>query len=266
MNSFSALELQAVQAAKNQDWLAAIQINQQILDENESDVNAFMRQGVAYVQVDEMPKAKAAFHQVLVLDKSNTLAKKHLERIKNHQGISLSSLPSDEQFIEEPGKTKTVELHRLAGKDQLATIAIGQVCVLKPKSRYISVEVGKVYVGSLPEDLSSRISKLMKEGNEYACYIRSLSGTTCSIFIKETLRSKKNEFVNSFPAAKSQLSTLNDDMFLADDTVPFQIEDVPMQMVSTDDDEEKKLDSYQITEHETDEREREMPEADDSEP
>ena len=151
-----------------------------------------------------------------------------------------------EQFIEEPGKTKTVELHRLASKDQIAHLAVGQTCSLKPKNRYISVEVGKTYLGSLPEDLSYRLTKLMKNGNEYICYIRSISTNSCSIFIKETKRSKPNEFVNSFPTSKNQISTIND-MFLADDAVPLQMENIPIQIVVTDreDEEEPTIDLYE---------------------
>ncbi len=108
------LQLQAVQAAKNQNWDGAIEHNLTILVDSPTDVGALTRLGVAYAQINKLKEAKKAFTQVLELDKSNQLAKKHLEKMKNNQTISLSSLPANEQFIEEPGKTKTVELHRLA--------------------------------------------------------------------------------------------------------------------------------------------------------
>jgi tetratricopeptide (TPR) repeat protein len=231
----TALEAQAITAAKTQNWDQAISANQQILEQDPQNVNALMRLGVAQVQLGDVKTAKKTFEQVLELDKSNQLAKKHLLKLKNNQTIPLTSLPSDEQFIEEPGKTKTVELHRLASKDQLEQLAIGQVCELRPKNRFISVEVNKKYIGSMPEDLSSRLTKLMKAGNLYACYIRGISPTYCSVFLKETQRSKENEFINSFPVNKSQMSSLND-MFMTDDNIPLQLEDIPLQMVETDND------------------------------
>jgi tetratricopeptide (TPR) repeat protein len=231
------IELQAIQAAKTQDWDTAITLNQQITEIDPTDINAFNRLGVAQVQLGQMKQAKASFEQVLEIDKTNGLAKKHLLKLKNNQPITLHSLPKDEEFIEEPGKTRTVELNRLASKDQLDKYSVGQSCQLKPKGRFISVEIEKVYIGSLPEDLSARLTKLIKDGNEYACYIQSISSTSCSVFLKETQRSKKNEFVHSFPIVKSQLSTLND-MFLADESVPLQMEDIPLQIVETDADEE----------------------------
>ncbi len=47
MTTFSALETSAIQAAKTQNWPAAIQYNQQILDESPSDILALNRLGVA---------------------------------------------------------------------------------------------------------------------------------------------------------------------------------------------------------------------------
>ncbi len=244
MNTISVLELQAIQAAKAQKWQTAIEANQEILKQNPTDINALNRLGVAYVQINEVGKAKEAFEHVLEIDKSNVLAKKHLERIKNHQSINLSLLPADEQFIEEPGKTRTVELHRLPGKEQLSKIAVGQICELKPKNRFISVDVDDTYLGSLPDDLSFQLTKLIKSGNKYVCYVRSISSSTCSVFIKETFRSEENQFVNSFPTKKDQASAMSD-MLLVDESIPLPTEDIPLQMVDTDaDTEEKALDSF----------------------
>ena len=248
MNTPTDHQLLAIQAAKAHEWHTAIEHNLALLEENPEDIGAKIRLGVAYAQLDQIKEAKKAFTEVLELDKSNQLVKKHLEKLKNHQTISLSALPADEQFIEEPGKTKTVELHRLAGKDQLEQLSVGQICTLKPKNRFVSVEVGKTYVGSLPEDLSARLTKLMKGGNVYICYIRSVSHSSCSVFIKETVRSKEFEYVNSFPSSKSQITTIND-MFLAEDNLELQREGdfVPPQIVVTDEDEEKRLDSFDVS-------------------
>ncbi len=241
------LENQAIQASKNQDWEQALSLNLAILEQEDINVPALMRSGIAYIQLDKKAKAKEAFEQVLVIDKSNALAKKHLLKLKNNQKIILSRLPSNEEFIEEPGKSKTVELHRLAGKEQLESLSVGQECTLKSKNRFISVESNKVYIGSLPEDLSARLSKLINSGNTYACYIQSLSSTSCTVFIKEMSRSKHNQFIHSFPVAKSQLGGLND-MYLSDDTIPLQMEDIPLQMVETDTDDEKAPDRFDIDE------------------
>jgi tetratricopeptide (TPR) repeat protein len=254
----SQLEGQAIQAAKNQDWQTAISVNQQLIDDNPENIQAYIRLGVAQVQLGKVKEAKHAFNQALELDKTNQLAKKHLVKLQNNQTIVLSTLPADEQFIEEPGKTKTVELHRLAGKDQLENLSVGQVCELKPKNRFIAIEVNKTYIGALPEDISSRLTKLMKGGNQYVCYIRSVSPTscTCSVFIKEILRSAEQEFIHSFPINKNQLATLND--MYADDNFTFEMEDIPLQIVETDNDEERtSADAFPLDEPEHEEMQEE---------
>ena len=232
------LEQQAINAAKQQNWQAAIDFNKQIIEQDATNMPAMIRQGVALVQLGKTKEAKKLFQDVLELDKTHQLAKKHLQKLQNNQTITLSSLPGDEQFIEEPGKTKTVELHRLVGKEQLEGISVGQICDMKPKNRFISVELNGKYIGSLPEDLSSRLTKLIKGGNIYACYIRSISSHSCGVFIKELERSKSQEFVSSFPVAKSQANSLSD-MYLADDNMPLELEAIPIQIVETDNDEER---------------------------
>ena len=233
------LEEQAIQAAKHQDWQAAVSANQLLIEENKENIQAYIRLGVAQVQLSQLKEAKLSFTHALELDKSNQLVKKHLQKLENNQTIVLSTLPADEQFIEEPGKTKTVELHRLGGKEQLEKISVGQLCELKPKNRFIAVEVNKVYIGSLPDDISSRLTKLMKGGNEYVCYIRSVSPTSCvaSVFIKETFRATEQEFIHSFPVNKGQFAAINE--MYADDNYTFELEDIPLQIVETDNDEER---------------------------
>jgi len=259
------LEEKAIQAAKSQNWQAAIDVNKQLIEENAENIQAYIRLGVAQAQIGLLKDAKHAFTQTLELDKTNQLAKKHLLRLENNQSIMLSSLPSDEEFIEEPGKTRTVELHRLAGKELLEKLSVGQVCELKSKNRFISAEVNKVYIGSLPEDLSARLTKLMKGGNQYVCYIRSISSTncSCSVFIKEISRSVDQEFINSFPVSKSSTNALNE--MYADDNYSFEIEDIPLQIVETDNDEERTVGDNFRPAPDDGEREREEPE-DNNEP
>jgi tetratricopeptide (TPR) repeat protein len=232
--TLSTLETQAVSAAKAQNWTEALEFNRLILEENPHDLGALNRLGLAHLQLGEKKKAIEAFTQVLAHDKSNQIAKKNLQKIKADQPIQLSALASSDQFIEEPGKTKIVDLHRLAGKNVLESMSIGKACELKCKSRFISVEADGHYIGSLPEDLSSRLSGLIKAGNKYSCVIRAVSGTSCSVFLKEEFRAKSQEFVNSFPAAKP-VNALTD-AFLLDSDMPLQLEEVQLQVVFTDTD------------------------------
>lgn len=238
MNAQTAL-YQAINAAKDSNWPMAIECNQAILDQNPNDVGALNRMAVAHLQLKDVKKAKSMFKRVLEIDKSNSIAKKNLARLDNNQATVVPTF-SREDFIEEPGKTKTVELHRLAGKNVLDSLAIGMECDLKPKNRYISVETSGNYIGALPEDISFRLAKLIETGNTYFCCIRSFSASHCSIYIKELSRSVENENVHSFPISKNSLAAIND----VDDHLLLE-DDIPVQIVDSDSDVEKSLDEIE---------------------
>jgi tetratricopeptide (TPR) repeat protein len=240
MNKQSTLQLQAVTAAKNSDWKKAVIFNEEILETNSENLGALNRLGLAYVQIGKKAKAKKTFKQALEIDSSNKIAKKNLEKIKNKQTNTPNF--SKEHFIEEPGKTTIVELHRLAGKTVLINLTSGSECQLKIKNRYIAVEANKKYLGTLPEDLSFRLTKLINRGNEYDCFIHSISVKSCQvhIYIKEVLRSKKNINILSFPANKDNIATINDidEKFLLEDNIP-------MEIVHTDTDSELMIENVQ---------------------
>lgn len=243
MNKLSTLQLQAVNAAKNSDWNKAIELNEQIIQLNHKNLGALNRLGLSYLQIKKPGKAKSCFKQVLEIDCSNNIAKKNLEKIKNKQNTTPNF--SQEHFIEEPGKTKITELHRLTGKAILTNLSPGCVCELKIKNRYISVESNGKYIGTLPEDLSFRLTKLIKRKNQYECYIHTASPKSCSVYVKEIYRSKQNENIHSFPLNKNLIANINDidEKFLLED-------DIPMEIINTDTDQEKGIDSSTLADPE----------------
>jgi tetratricopeptide (TPR) repeat protein len=239
MNKQNLLQLQAVKAAKKLDWNTAISLNQSIIDIDPNNLGALNRMGVAYLQNKKNGLAKRAFNKALEVDNSNPIAKKHLDSIKKKK-ITKTPLFSRVHFIEEPGTTKIVDLHRIANKTILEKLSVSQPCSLKPKGRYLSVVTeDNEYLGALPEDLSFRLTKLMKRGNTYASYVHSITTKSCKVYIKESSRSKVNENINSFSLNKSSghLGVINDvdDRFLLEKNIPVAI-------VETDKDNEKTID------------------------
>jgi tetratricopeptide (TPR) repeat protein len=230
------LRRQAIHAAKTGNWAEAATLNKQILEQHPEDTSAFNRLGIAYVQLGEINKAKKAFKEALKLDQTNIIAKKHLDKLENNQELAAPSF-APLHFIEEPGKTKTVDLHRLANKQTLEKLAVGKSCELKQKNRYISVEVDGMYIGALPEDISFRLGKLIANGNRYSCTVRSANGKSCSVYIKEMFSHPKNKGVQSFPGNKNAIAQLQDidESYLIHD-------DIPMEIVDTDRDIERSLD------------------------
>jgi len=223
MLSQMLLRQEAINAAKNADWPAAITLNQEILQQNSTDLEAMNRLGLAFLKNDQLDKAKKTFKQVLEIDISNIIANKHLNKIKNNELSPDIVFDNNNDFIEEPGKSKIVALHRLTGKDQLKKIKIGQACKLQLKNRYISiVDENDKHIGALPEDISFRLSKLISHGNQYRCVIYKVNDKQCLVQIKETFRSKKNEQFVSFPSKMQNNLVLPDD-FIMEEDIPFEV-------------------------------------------
>jgi tetratricopeptide (TPR) repeat protein len=235
MSLQSDLKNLSIKDAKNGDWKQAIEHNNQILELSPENTNALNRLGIAYVQVGKISKAKKSFKQALDIDKNNKIAKKHLEKLANNQTCVAPSF-SNSHFIEEPGKTRTVSLFRLAGKNVLDCVGVGKECELIIKNRFISIEIEGKYIGALPEDLSFRLTKLIKSGNEYQCIVRSSNQKNCEVFLKETLISKKNVGTHSFPPSKMSLNPLSQ----LDEAVVLE-ENLPVEMLDTDNDTEKTI-------------------------
>lgn len=217
------LKQEAINAAKNSDWPKAILINQEIVERYGEEPETMNRLGLAYLKNNQAAEAKKTFKRILEIDKSNIIANKHLEKIKNNESSVDIIFNQDNDFIEEPGKSKIVTLHRLAGKDQLKKLKVGQICFLQLKNRYISiVDENEKHIGALPEDISFRLSKLISNGNEYRCVIYKVNDKQCLIQVKETFRSKKNEQVVSFPN-KTQGNLVLPDDFILEEDIPFEV-------------------------------------------
>lgn len=223
MQNQMLLKQEAINAAKNSDWAKAILINQEIIERYGEEPETMNRLGLAYLKNNQVAEAKKTFKRTLEIDKSNIIANKHLDKIKNNESSVDIIFNQDNDFIEEPGKSKIVTLHRLAGKDQLKKLKVGQVCFLQLKNRYISiVDENDRHIGALPEDISFRLSKLISNGNEYRCVVYKVNEKQCLIQVKETFRSKKNEQIVSFPNKAQNNLVLPDDFILEED-IPFEV-------------------------------------------
>ena len=225
MKKYATLIQEAISAAKSQDWKKALELNNELLERNNKDVGALNRIGLAHLQLEETGKAKKSFAAVIEIDKSNIIANKHLKNIKNKQKTSLSMAQT--YFIKEPGKTKITVLHRLARKDLLKKLQVGQKCSLIIKGKHISIETEEnKYVGALPDDLSFRLCKLIQRGNKYDCLIHKITTKSCSVHLKENRVSAKNKHILSFPTGKASaiqsISPLEEE-FLIEKDIPINI-------------------------------------------
>lgn len=197
MEEIKILAQKAIQSALSGEWPKAVELNQEILKKDSKNIEALNRLTKAYLELGKKKKARATIKKVLNLDEFNPIAIKNLKKINEFfAGKKTDKTTTDpDLFIEEPGKTKTVQLINLADKSILSKLAIGEKVNLVPRKRRISVvSQSGTYLGKLPDDISHKLGSFIKGGNQYQTYIRSTSDGV-KVFIREVSRAKK--FANS---------------------------------------------------------------------
>lgn len=232
MKNFTALSKKAIQAAKNKDWDQAVDINLSILEEDDQNIDALNRLALAYMQQSHPRLARQALKQVLDIDKHNKIAQKNLKKVRDKQPSQIDF--NQNQFIEEPGKAKNIELVRVSTDDELTDVGVGQSCQLDPKNEYVSVSTTQgQYLGLIPQHVSQRLIQLIDSGNSYETTVKVCKPEKCVIHVKEKAVSAQNSGITSFPTSpgdRSYSSKMIDE---------YKVEDnVPLDIVDTDTDEE----------------------------
>jgi len=198
---------QAIQTALLGDWQNAILLNQQILEQEPNDIDTLNRLAFAFLSMGKPKDAKTLYEKVLSLDMKNPIAIRNLKRLNdtkpNRPNIQLNNL-----FIEEPGKTKVIELLNVADKKIIAHLRSGEMLSLRIKrNKIFAIDTENQYIGMLPDDICQRLIKFMNAGNVYEAYIRTVDNNRACIFVRETKRIKKFRDQPSFVSTdKAKLS------------------------------------------------------------
>lgn len=185
-------------------WDEALKLNHDLLTKNPEDVDALNRTAYAYLQTGKIKEAKKYYKKVISIDTYNQIAKKNLLKISNYKKPAInadSETPPlrPEYFIEEPGKTKSILLINTAPFSTLSNLPIGKEVALSPKKHTIEIRDGnKMYIGALPDDISFRLNRCLKAGNEYAVFIKNVTKNAVSVFVRELKRGAKFKNQPSF--------------------------------------------------------------------
>lgn len=219
MNTIPLLEQQAIDSAIQNNWEEAIDMNKRVLKLDKKNIDAHLRLAFAYLQSNKTILAKKYYKLALKLQPGNRSIAENLERIKFLQ-LRKSKLPKDKSvnldpnlFLETPGKTRSIVLVNPGQKNILAQLSIGRLVFLMPKKRKIEVRSqNKEYIGSLPDDISKRLTIFMKAGSEFSTYIKESSLTRVVVFVREERKGKKVMKYTSFPTnIQSRLTEMTKD-------------------------------------------------------
>ncbi len=234
----SNLHQVAIQAALNSNWETAVKVNKEILKVDPQSIDALNRLAKAYFETGNYTLAKKYYSATLKYDPYNPIAAKNLKILKatKADGKELSSVAngkiSSSLFLQEPGKTKVVNLLKVAEPQKLSQVYPGlQVnMVVKNRGVTITTNIGG-YLGVLPDDISHHILKLTKGGNKYEIFIKAVKVNGLIILIKEIFRSKRFHNQPSFLDSKhtgsniDMLSTKIDDLDDEDDETGDEVEE-----------------------------------------
>lgn len=211
------LTSKAISAALNSSWQDAILANSELLKENPLDVEALNRLAHAYKQAGEIKKAQTTYRKVLKVDRFNPIATKNLwllERLpKNLKNLNCNGGGTFSQmFLEEPGKTKVVALINLAPLRTILSLSYGnKVNLFIKRHTTIVCAPDGTYLGALPDDLSTKLMRLLRGGNRYEAFVKSVGKNCLSIFIRELFRSSRFKTSPTFPTLCSHSDHKNEE-------------------------------------------------------
>ncbi len=196
-----SIKNQAIQTALQGNWTEAIALNKGLIKENPEDIDALNRIALAYTIVGKVKEAKSAYQKVVNIDPLNSIALRNLKKLKD-KNLKITPVSGNyqinNQFLEEPGKTKVIELINIAQPKIVEALRMGQSLTLSVKRLKIFAQEQNQYIGVLPDDIAKRLIKFIKAGAIYDAYVKSANPHKVSIFIKEIKRAKRYKDQPSF--------------------------------------------------------------------
>jgi len=195
----------AIDLAMQGKWREAVDINNTIISNFPTDVDAHNRLGRAYLELGEYIPAREAYGKALKLDPYNSIAKKNLERMSRLEAAAVtaeadSRTAAPQSFIEEVGKAGVVKLSRMAPPEVLVKMVAGDKVYLRIEGASLFVENGRgEYLGEIEPRHALRLIKLMFGGNKYSAAVVSASEQKITVIVRETYQHPDQVGIPSFP-------------------------------------------------------------------
>lgn len=204
----SNLNQLAIIAALDSRWADALKFNRRIIKVDPQNVDALNRQAHVYMETGKSNLAKKYYNDVLKIDPYNPIALKNLKIIKSFRSSGQRNGDirpngefklSPDLFLQEPGKTKVVSLLKVAEPQKLSEAFCGMQVNFAIKNRKIIIIDGRgSYLGVMPDDMSHHLIRLIRGGNKYNLFVKSIRVNSLSVLIKEKFRSKRFKNQPSF--------------------------------------------------------------------
>jgi len=205
-NAQSNLSYLAIDAALDSRWDEALKLNRKIIKADPQNIDALARLARAYMEMGRLNLARKYYCEVIKIDPYNPIASKNLKIIKSFKPNGQSHIVhtngsklSASLFLQEPGKTKIVSLLKVAEPQKLSRSYCGMPVEMIVKNRKITiVDSFGNYLGVLPDDVNHHLLRLLRGGNKYNLYIKSIRVNGLAVLIKEIFRSRRFKNQPSF--------------------------------------------------------------------
>lgn len=226
---------EAIKAALQGTWDKAVQLNVALYDDYPEDITILNRLGHAYAELGQVNKASSTYKKVLEIDPYNPIAKRNLEKLSTLRTSSVKPKEAKaidpDMFLEEPGKTRAIDLSDLAMPKVLILLRVGDNVVLKATKTDVTIvsEEGK-RLGKLEPTWGKEVAQAISLGSEFSGIVKSITvgknpkDSTLSVFLREKKRSRKLAHptfpidTNFTPYVREEtLSHLNEEQIAAKD-------------------------------------------------
>lgn len=136
--TLSELQKLSIKAALNKNWQEAIDLNLQILNQDENNLDARLRLGVAYLQLEDFKNAKKYYNEVLERDPINKIAIEKMKFVKEKK-IQEFIIPDTDRLLKEPGNSIELSVEILTKGITSEKFKFGDNLILKVKDKTISI-------------------------------------------------------------------------------------------------------------------------------
>lgn len=193
----------AIAAALESSWDKAVELNNALLEDYPEDIDVLNRLAHAQSELGQINKARSTYQKVLEIDAYNPIATRNLTKLTTMRGNGIkpkegSKSLNPEIFLEDPGKTKTIQVMDLAMPKVLVQLRIGDVIQLHSTKDSVSiVSEDDRRLGKLETSWGKEIAIASSLGSEFSAVIKSVmvgkdpKESSLTIFIREIKRSSK---------------------------------------------------------------------------
>jgi tetratricopeptide (TPR) repeat protein len=193
---------EAIRAALTGDWAKAVEINSELFEDYPDDTETLNRLGHAYAELGQINKANTTYKKVLEIDPYNPIAKRNMDKLSTLRGSSVKPKETKaidpEMFLEEPGKTKAIDLFDLAMPKVLVQLHVGDPVILKSAKNDVTVlSEDNKRLGKLEANWGKEIALAVSLGSSFSAIVKAVKvgkaqkDSNLSVFVRETKRSQK---------------------------------------------------------------------------